>query len=104
MATMTSMNTTYTPYVDLAGNLTWVMSPNDFPAPFVGKQWYEGNSTWVDWFNPNATSYWTSQLNRYNNMLNFDGIWIDLNEPLNFCNGECGYYPRLNTTSFTPGG
>ena len=104
MTNMTSTNATYTPYVDLIDKNTFVMSPNNYPNPFVGKQWYDGGSTWVDWFNPNATSYWVKQLNEYNNKLDFDGIWIDQNEASNKCNGECGYVPVLNTTSFTPGG
>lgn len=40
-------------------------------------------------FSSNATlSWWTSQMQAFYNQLPFDGIWIDMNEPSNFCTGD----------------
>ena len=40
-------------------------------------------------FSSNATvSWWTSQMQTLYGQLPFDGIWIDMNEPSNFCTGD----------------
>lgn len=56
--------------------------------PYVGKVW-PGDTTFVDFFHPNATQYWIDMLNVLYKKIPFDGLWIDMNEIDNFCNGPC---------------
>ncbi|XP_065906865.1 uncharacterized protein [Dysidea avara] len=56
---------------------------------FTGKVW-PGVTTFPDFFNPMTADYWKDQTSTfYNTLLKFDGLWIDMNEISNFCNGEC---------------
>lgn len=43
---------------------------------------------WPDFLASAAQSYWTDQLAKFHAMVPFDGIWIDMNEPSNFCTGD----------------
>lgn len=95
--------TTYQPWLDMQDMECFVVSPNNYPAHFNGEM-LPGNVTWPDWFHPNATDYWVKQFNDFHKQVAFDGIWLDQNEINQYCEGECGYPPLLNTTSFTPGG
>lgn len=60
----------------------------DGSAPYVGKVW-PGDTNFVDFFHPNATKYWHQQLNKLHSKLNFSGIWLDMNEIANLCDGDC---------------
>ena len=54
------------------------------------KGWvWPGSTVFVDWFHPNATNYWVRMLNQFRKSYNFSGIWLDMNEISNFCNGPC---------------
>ena len=78
-------------------------SPNH-PGALIGSVW-PGDAVYIDWFSPNATSYWHENMANFQTILNFDGFWVDMNEPSNFCNGECGYPPSEFASSlpYTPG-
>jgi len=39
--------------------------------------------------NPNATSYWSDMLNMLYSKVKFSGVWLDMNEIANFCDGTC---------------
>lgn len=54
--------------------------------PYLGQVW-PGPTVFPDFFHPKAQSYWNEQLKRMRGMLDFDGIWIDMNEIANFCHG-----------------
>ena len=54
----------------------------------LGKVW-PGYVNYPDFFHPNATGYWSDQLTSLQNQVNFTGIWLDMNEASNFCDGEC---------------
>ena len=56
--------------------------------PYVGKVW-PGATTFVDFFHPNSTQYWSDMLNKLYAKLKFSGIWLDMNELANFCDGAC---------------
>ena len=48
-----------------------------------------GRTTFVDFFHPNASQYWQDMLNTLYQKVKFSGIWLDMNEYSNFCNGPC---------------
>jgi len=65
-------------------------------APFVGKVWNTVSTVWPDFTHPNATEYWTRQLEVFHQQVPFDGAWIDMNEPSNFYSGTVDGCPRDN--------
>lgn len=46
--------------------------------PYVGSVW-PGPTTFVDFFHPNATKYWSDMLDRLYSKIKFNGIWLDMN-------------------------
>jgi alpha-glucosidase (family GH31 glycosyl hydrolase) len=59
----------------------------------VGKVW-PGFSVFVDFFNPNGPKLWKEGLEKLYKLVAFDGLWLDMNECENFCNGECFDAPQ----------
>lgn len=74
---------------------------------FIGKVW-PNDAAFPDWSNKDTEAWWHSGLDA----LSFvDGIWLDMNEPSNFCNGLCyenqkasPATPANSRTMYTPGG
>eukprot|EP00831_Metopus_contortus_P012069 TRINITY_DN1484_c0_g1_i8.p1 TRINITY_DN1484_c0_g1~~TRINITY_DN1484_c0_g1_i8.p1 ORF type:complete len:1297 (-),score=213.40 TRINITY_DN1484_c0_g1_i8:91-3807(-) len=62
--------------------------PQYTDKPLVGITW-PGYSVFVDFLHPAAENYWTEWLQNFRDIVPFDGIWLDMNEPSNFCDGEC---------------
>ena len=54
----------------------------------IGKVW-PGDTAFVDFFQPNATIYWGDMLDRLYQKVQFSGVWLDMNEYANFCDGAC---------------
>ncbi len=54
----------------------------------VGFVW-PGYTAFIDFVHPNTTRYWATMLDRLYSLIPFDGIWLDMNEPASFCDGEC---------------
>ena len=50
---------------------------------------WPGYAAFPDWSHPNASNYWISHLTKFHKELEFDGLWIDMNEIANFCTGPC---------------
>lgn len=48
-----------------------------------------GKTVYVDFFHPNASSYWQDMLNTLYQKVPFSGIWMDSNEFTSFCVGRC---------------
>ena len=42
-----------------------------------------------DYFHPNATEYWKDMMQYLYNQVPFSGIWLDMNEISNMCDGLC---------------
>eukprot|EP01017_Pseudomicrothorax_dubius_P049283 TRINITY_DN9144_c0_g1_i2.p1 TRINITY_DN9144_c0_g1~~TRINITY_DN9144_c0_g1_i2.p1 ORF type:complete len:911 (+),score=190.74 TRINITY_DN9144_c0_g1_i2:44-2776(+) len=53
---------------------------------------WPGKVHFVDFFNPNITKIWTKWLSQMRKIFPFTGVWLDMNEPANFCAGECPEY------------
>ena len=41
-----------------------------------------------DYFANQTQSWWEDQIRAFHDMLPLDGIWLDMNEPSNFCSGD----------------
>ncbi|PGH26497.1 hypothetical protein AJ80_01811 [Polytolypa hystricis UAMH7299] len=53
---------------------------------------WPGVTAFPDWFHPNASEYWSNEFSVFFNRetgVNIDGLWIDMNEPANFCDWPC---------------
>lgn len=50
---------------------------------------WPGFTVFTDIFHPNASKYWTDMLYYFRTKLNYSGLWLDMNELANFCDGEC---------------
>ncbi|PPQ96021.1 hypothetical protein CVT25_013883 [Psilocybe cyanescens] len=60
-------------------------------STFIGLVW-AGVSVFPDWFHKNIQKYWTNTMVRFYNPktgVDIDGVWIDMNEPANFCVYPC---------------
>ena len=56
--------------------------------PLKSKVW-PGETNFVDFFHPNASQYWIDMLDRLYSKVKFSGVWLDMNELANFCDGPC---------------
>ncbi|KDO31383.1 hypothetical protein SPRG_04000, partial [Saprolegnia parasitica CBS 223.65] len=48
------------------------------------KAW-PGMVAFTDFYHPNASAFWEAQLRSYYATAQYDGIWLDMNEPSSFC-------------------
>ena len=53
-----------------------------------GKVW-AGYAAFPDWTKDSTTDWWLECIKDFYKELEFDGIWLDMNEAANFCNGTC---------------
>ena len=53
----------------------------------ISKVWPD-TAVFVDWFNDKCMNVWAQGLYDLHNLVPFDGIWIDMNEPTTFIHGE----------------
>ena len=79
----------YDVYADGAKEGIYIMDGRN-QSPSVGRVW-PGDAVWPDWFNPNAAPWWQKWVQSFWDQVPFDGLWLDMNEASNFCNGPC--YP-----------
>ena len=54
----------------------------------MGRCW-PGTVVFPDFFHPEIKFYWEKNLKNLYSYFNYSGIWLDMNEISNFCNGEC---------------
>jgi alpha-glucosidase len=78
----------YAPYT--AGTAQKVFVTNSDGSEYVGHVW-PGYTVFPDWLAPNTTAWWTDALRNWSALgVEFDGIWLDMNEASSFCEGSCG--------------
>ncbi|NXG31947.1 SUIS protein, partial [Dromaius novaehollandiae] len=80
---------TYKPY-DLGEEMGVWVNNSDGVTPAVGKAFPDGHSVFPDYTNPRTVEWWTQLCLELKDVLDYDGFWIDMNEPSNF---ERGQYP-----------
>ena len=77
---------TYPPFDD--GLKMDIFIKNSSNQLFIGKVWNPTSSVFPDFTHPKAESYWSKQLKSYHDKVPYDGIWLDMNEPSNFYDGQ----------------
>jgi len=85
----------------------FIKDPVNKRNPFVGKVW-PGPAVFIDWLKDSAETYWRDELKRFSEIIEFDGLWIDMNEAANFCNGPCTAASKVDVSIqdslfYTPG-
>ncbi|KAJ5669399.1 hypothetical protein N7462_010469 [Penicillium macrosclerotiorum] len=66
-----------------------VFLKNPDGSTYIGAVW-PGYTVFTDWHHPKAGDFWANELVTWYEKVNFDGIWIDMNEVSSFCVGSCG--------------
>ena len=80
-----NVNDSYAPLVD--GLEMNIFIKDGSGKPVEGAVW-PGPTYFPDFTHPNSTIYWTKQIvSLYKSGIEFDGLWIDMNEPSNFVSG-----------------
>lgn len=81
----------YYPY-DLGIDMD-IFIKDDQGKPLVGKVW-PGDVTFPDFTNNETYNYWSELVKKFHDEVNFDGIWIDMNEVSNFVAGSVNSCPK----------
>ncbi|BFZ03806.1 hypothetical protein BsWGS_06845 [Bradybaena similaris] len=91
----------YTPYDD--GISMDIFVKNDTGDVLLGKVW-PNVTAFPDFLHPRAFDYWYKQIREFHQILQFDGLWLDMNEPSCFVDGS--YHGcttnELDNPPFTP--
>ncbi|XP_069853023.1 uncharacterized protein [Dipodomys merriami] len=97
-----SLSHPYSPYDRGSALKIWV-NDSDGVNPLIGEVW-PGKTVFPDYSNPNCTAWWANEFALFHNQVEFDGIWIDMNEVSNFVDGSISGCATntLNHPPFTP--
>lgn len=97
-----SPSSPYGPYDRGSDAKIWVNDP-DGVTPLIGEVW-PGKTVFPDYTNPKCTTWWENEFKLFHNQVDFDGIWIDMNEVANFVDGSVSgcSTSNLNYPPFTP--
>ncbi|XP_061021942.1 maltase-glucoamylase isoform X3 [Dama dama] len=97
-----SLSNPYGPYDRGSDMKIWV-NTSDGVNPLIGEVW-PGKTVFPDYTNPKCTAWWTNEFELFHSQVEFDGIWIDMNEVANFVDGSVSgcSTSNLNYPPFTP--
>src|SRR5262245_57384047 len=56
----------------------WILNPDN--STYIGEVW-PGFTVFPDWLADNTQSWWTEAFRNFSQIADFDGIWLDMNEP-----------------------
>ncbi|OWK06403.1 hypothetical protein Celaphus_00012327, partial [Cervus elaphus hippelaphus] len=90
-------NSDYQPYVNGSRKRVWIMGDKGFA---VG-QAYPGWTVFPDFTNSDGTKWWKEQFSEFYKTLEFDGVWIEMDEVSSFLQGsdqQC----EVNNFNFPP--
>ncbi|XP_058387661.1 maltase-glucoamylase isoform X2 [Diceros bicornis minor] len=95
-----SNDSDYQPYVNGRKKRVWILGNN---GAVVG-QGYPGWTVFPDYSNPACTQWWIEQFNEFHETLEFDGVWIEMDEVSSFLqSSDQGCESNnLNLPPFTP--
>ncbi|XP_040327680.1 putative maltase-glucoamylase 2 [Herpailurus yagouaroundi] len=90
----------YHPYDTGSKKRVWIWQDNEFA---IG-QGYPGLTVFPDFSNPVCIEWWREQISEFHKTLEFDGVWIEMDEVSSFHHGSnCGCESNhLNVPPFTP--
>lgn len=80
--------TDYDMYTDGAEKGVFIRSAANTDEPFVGQVW-PGDAVYPDFMHENTADWWKGLVGEFHKNVSFDGLWLDMNEASNFCNGVC---------------
>ncbi|XP_077637215.1 maltase-glucoamylase [Crocuta crocuta] len=97
-----SPSSPYGPY-DRGSNAKIWVNASDGVTPLIGEVW-PGKTVFPDYTNPNCAVWWAKEFEIFHQQVEFDGIWIDMNEVSNFVDGSISgcSTSNLNYPPFTP--
>nr|XP_039250165.1 maltase-glucoamylase, intestinal-like [Styela clava] len=78
------------------GEIAWGKVWPDLPGIYVNKskdkdyqvENYRAHTAYPDFFHPNTSKWWKQLIVDFRDKIEFDGLWIDMNEPTSFTNGR----------------
>ena len=73
--------------VQLGNSLDIFIKSNYTKKPLVSKVW-PSYTLFPDFMNPKISEFWNKGLDDYQKLVNFDGIWLDMNEPSTLLENE----------------
>ncbi|XP_053073952.1 putative maltase-glucoamylase-like protein FLJ16351 isoform X1 [Acinonyx jubatus] len=90
----------YHPYETGSKKRVWIWQDNEFA---IG-QGYPGLTVFPDFSNPVCIEWWREQISEFHKTLEFDGVWIEMDEVSSFHHGSNGGCEsnHLNVPPFTP--
>lgn len=62
---------------------------NEDESFYIGVEW-PGFSVFPDFLVPQAHKFWTDEIQRFHDLLAFDGFWLDVSDAVSYCTGSCG--------------
>nr|XP_007970400.2 sucrase-isomaltase, intestinal [Chlorocebus sabaeus] len=94
--------TTYASYERGNAQHVWI-NESDGSTPIIGEVW-PGLTVYPDFTNPNCIDWWANECSIFHQEVQYDGLWIDMNEVSSFVQGStkgCNAN-NLNYPPFTP--